>query len=138
MKNRNPAAIISGVVILWDALVARLALTADASRVYCFGHPISWECSLRRVGLPCPTCGITRSIVMALHGEFGAAWHMAPGGPVLLAGVLLAAVVLLIGAARQTTLPRWIKPAGALYATAALAIWLIGWAGQFHAALAGR
>ena len=135
MQGRNQVAVISGVIILWDALLARLALTADAERVYVFGHAIVWECALRRAGLPCPTCGMTRSLVMTLHGDFPAAWRLAPGGPVLLAGVLLLAVVLLIGAARRSALPRWVRNVGMVYAAAAMTIWLGGWAAQLHRAL---
>ena len=135
MRSRNPAAAISGVIILLDALAARLALAADDVRVYIFGHQIGWECAMRRAGLPCPTCGLTRSIVMALHGEFTRAWHMAPGGPVLLAGALLAGAALLLQGVRGGTAPRWVRGGALVYATAAAAIWLGGWAEQFHRAL---
>ena len=142
MENRNPAAVISGVVILVDALAARLSLSADEVRVYLFGCPIGWECSMRRAGLPCPTCGLTRSMVMALHGQFARAWQMAPGGPVLLAGALLAAVALLLWGVRQKQVPhaatRWIRAGAMVYAAAAMAIWLGGWAEQFHRALYSR
>jgi hypothetical protein len=125
-------------MVLVDALAARLILTADAARVYVLGRPIEWECAMRRVGLPCPTCGMTRSIVMALHGDVAQAWKMAPGGPVLLAGSLLAAIILLISALRGAPLPRWVRTGGALYAAAAVAIWLGGWAEQFRLALYSR
>lgn len=138
MRNRNQVALISGVIILWDALLARLALTADEARVYLFGRAIPWECAMRKAGLPCPTCGMTRSMVMTLHGDFPSAWRLAPGGPVLLVGVLLTAVVLLIAATRRTALPRWVRNTGMIYAAAALMIWLGGWAAQFHRALAAR
>jgi Protein of unknown function (DUF2752) len=138
MSGKNQTALISGVIVLLDAVAAGFALTADDTRVYVFGHAIPWECSMRRAGLPCPTCGMTRSLVMTLHGQFGRAWHMAPGGPVLLAGALLAAAVLLVSAARGAALPRWIKTGGVVYAAAAVLIWLGGWAGQFSRALQAR
>jgi hypothetical protein len=142
MENRNPAGVISGVVILADALAARLALSADDARVYVLGHPIGWECAMRRAGLPCPTCGLTRSVVMALHGDLSRAWHMAPGGPVLLAGALLAAVALLVWGVREKRIPQgvasWLRAGAMVYAAAATAIWLGGWAEQFHRALYSR
>ena len=142
MENRNPAVLISGVVILADALAARLALSADDARVYIFGHSITWECAMRRAGLPCPTCGLTRSLVMTLHGEFARASHMAPGGPVLLAGALLAAAAMVLWGTRQKRVPqtarRWIRASAMAYAAAAAAIWLGGWAEQFHRALYPR
>ena len=138
MHTRNPAAVISGVIVLLDAFLARLALTADDARVYVFGRAIPWECAMRRAGLPCPTCGMTRSMVMALHGELGRAWHMAPGGPVLLAGALLAAIALLISAGGRVAVPRWVRTGGVIYAAIAVAIWLGGWAVQFRQALEVR
>jgi len=130
-RERNLVSLVAGGIILLDAAVARLALAADDARVYVFGHPIVWECSMRRIGLPCPTCGITRSVVMALHGEIGRAWRMAPGGPVLAAGLLIMAVVLLGSTFRRTPWPRWIRAGGVVYAVAAMVIWLGGWAAQF-------
>jgi hypothetical protein len=138
MAQKNLAALVSGVIVLVDAFAARLFLTADAARVYVLGRPIEWECAMRRAGLPCPTCGMTRSIVIALHGQLAQAWQMAPGGPVLLAGVLLTAVALLLSAARNRPLPRWVRTGGFVYASAALAIWIGGWAEQFRHALYPR
>jgi hypothetical protein len=38
-----------------------------------------WRCPVRRVtGHPCPTCGITRAVRLALAGDFGAATRMHP------------------------------------------------------------
>jgi hypothetical protein len=138
MARANPVALISGVVLLMDAVAARLALSADDARVYVFGHAIGWECAMRRAGLPCPTCGLTRSMVMALHGEFARAWHMAPGGPVLLVGALLAAAAMITWAARGGEAPRWMRAGAMVYAVAATVIWLGGWAEQFHRALYAR
>ena len=123
-EERNLPAVVSGTVILLDALAARLLLGADDARVYILGHPISWECSMRRIGLPCPTCGLTRGIVLALHGDWVRAWHIAPGGPVLLAGTMLFALALLLFAFRRTPWPRWMRTAGVAYAAAAALIWL--------------
>ena len=94
-SGRKQACLAAGVLILLDAIAARVVLTADEACVYVFGHAIAWECAWRRAGLPCPTCGMTRSVVMALHGEIGRAWHVAPGGPVLAAGLLAVAAALL-------------------------------------------
>jgi hypothetical protein len=122
---------VAGTVILLDAVAARLSLTADDARVYVFGRPITWECAMRRIGLPCPTCGMTRSVVMALHGEIGRAWHMAPGGPVLAAGLLILAAMLLGSTFRRTPWPRWMRAGGVVYLAATVLIWLGGWAAQF-------
>src|SRR2546430_2601175 len=83
------AAGAAGLVIWLDAVIAALVLRADESRVYVLGHPIAWVCALRsQYHLPCPTCGLTRSLVLSLHGELGRAWNIAPAGPVALFGLL--------------------------------------------------
>lgn len=53
-------------------------------------------CGFRALsGLPCPGCGLTRSLTALLHLDFGAAWSWNPLGfaalPVLLTAILLAA-----------------------------------------------
>jgi Protein of unknown function (DUF2752) len=131
MNPRNPAAIVSGVLILGDALAARLSLTADEARVYILGHPISWECAMRRAGLLCPTCGVTRSLVMTLDGRFAEAWRMAPGAPLLLLGILAAALAMLAAAALRRPLPRWLRATGAIYGALAASVWLGGWVVRF-------
>src|SRR5689334_7316775 len=83
------AAGITGLAIWLDAVIAGLLLRADESRVYVLGHPIGWVCAWRsQFHLPCPTCGLTRSLVLSLHGQLGLAWHLAPAGPVALFGLL--------------------------------------------------
>jgi hypothetical protein len=40
---------------------------------------LPWRCAFRQVtGLPCPTCGMTRAIRLALQGDFRAATQMHP------------------------------------------------------------
>jgi hypothetical protein len=136
--SRNQPALVAGIVILLDALAARLALRADQARVYVLGRPIGWQCSMRRIGLPCPTCGMTRSVIMSLHGEWRQAWDIAPGGPVLAAGLLGLAVALCLFAIRRSACPRWLRVGSAIYAAAAFSIWLGGWAAQFAAAWHAR
>jgi len=140
-------ALATGAVILADALAARWLLRADEEHVFVLGRPIAWVCALRsRFGLPCPTCGLTRSVVMSLHGEVARAWRMAPVGPVLVAGMLVFAMTMLLLAYSQWTGMRqresqaraWIRKGVAIYAAGVLAVWLGGWAVSFQSALAAR
>src|SRR5580658_9385089 len=140
-------ALVVGSVILADALAARCLLRADEEHVFVLGQPIAWVCALRsHFGLPCPTCGLTRSVVMSLHGEFAAAWRMAPVGPVALFGMIAFALAMLVLALSQWTgafqweaqARAWIRQVTPIYAAATLAIWLGGWAVGFQAALAAR
>lgn len=140
-------ALVVGWVILADALAARLLLRADEEHVFVLGRPIAWVCALRaQFGLPCPTCGLTRSVVMSLHGEFARAWRMAPAGPVVVVGMIAFALAMLALACSQWAgRPRldaqtqaWIRKGVAIYAVGALVVWLGGWAISFESALSAR
>jgi hypothetical protein len=144
--GRSPLAAVVGATILVDAALARVLLTADPERVYLLGRPILFTCAFRRAtGLPCPTCGLSRSTVLAIHGSLGAAWHVMPAGPVLILGALALAVVLLGYAAlapgrrpaSRATARRWIALGGLAYGAAAVVMWLGGWTVQFLNALHG-
>ncbi len=124
-----PAAVAA---VIWiDAIVARLALRADEAQVYVLGKPVEWVCWLRwRFGLPCPTCGLTRSLVLSLHGDLARAWILAPAGPVMVLGLLAFATAMLIEPARR----RIRKPA-LVYSAAAAAVWGGGWMHSLVAAV---
>ncbi len=131
-----PAA--TGIAILAHAAAATQLLRADEDHVWFLSRRIVWECALRsQLGLPCPTCGVTRSVVMSLHGEFLRAWRVAPVGPVAVAGALAMAFALLALTCirRQERAARWIRNFGLLYCAVAAAVWLAGWARAFSAAL---
>jgi hypothetical protein len=40
-------------------------------------------------GIPCPGCGVTRSVLALIGGDLGRAWALNPGGPVLCAATAL-------------------------------------------------
>jgi len=140
-------AFMMGAAVFLQAALGRMLLSADTARVYFLGRPILLECGLRaRYGLPCPTCGMTRSVVMALHGDWLGAWSMAPGGVAAAAGMLLfgcAAFALAFSQWRRSvrwegSLTRGIRRWAPLYGAAAAVVWLGGWAAQFDAALRMR
>jgi Protein of unknown function (DUF2752) len=64
-------------------------------------------------GLPCPTCGLTRSWVHTAHGDLAAAIADHPVGPLVL---LLAVVALgwLIATRGRAAYPPWLRRFGAL------------------------
>jgi hypothetical protein len=140
-------AFIVGCVTLADLGVARALLQADEVRAYIAGRALDFQCAFRSAtGLPCPTCGITRSVVMSLHGEFARAWSLAPAGPVVVAGLAAFALAMLAlafiqwaGAEDRTAWMRlWIRRGALAYGTAATIVWLGGWAVHFEAALRAR
>jgi hypothetical protein len=51
-------------------------------------------CLSRTLGLPCPTCGTTRSLWHLLHGNFGEAWTANPIGYIALLVLARRAFVL--------------------------------------------
>jgi hypothetical protein len=92
------AAVALAALILLQLAAARVFLSAGADGVWFAGAPIGGACFLRqRAGVPCPTCGMTRSVVLALHGDLAPALEINPAGPVwLLAAFVLSAGLLLV------------------------------------------
>jgi hypothetical protein len=98
---------------------------------------VGWRCPIQLLlGLPCPTCGITRATLLALHGDLAAATHLHPlvwlAVPVV-AGVLC---IELTGYVRTKTwgASRRVRGADALLTTTAFllfALWIARFAGFF-------
>src|SRR6202012_4514090 len=106
------------------------------ARVYLAGRALDFQCAFRaETGLPCPTCGLTRSVVMSLHGEFARAWSMAPAGPAAVAGLgafamgmpALAFTQWSPAEDRTTWMRLWIRRGALVYGAAATIVWLGGW-----------
>lgn len=117
-----------------DALAACAVVLIALARFYPFDrHPVV-VCSLKALtGIPCLTCGMTRSWVHLAHGRVGEAFVQNPLGALLcLAAIALAALVALRHAARLP-FPR-VRLGGArsaaLGAAGTLAVllnWLYAW-----------
>ena len=115
------------------AVFAASFLGADRWTVPGFS-PIGGEgsttCILRRTtGLPCATCGMTRSFCAIGRGEFGAAFAQHPLGPVLYG--FFALVMLRSAAVAATGRRVWPRCgrafgwAAAALAAATLAVWVV-------------
>lgn len=79
--------VLIAAILLLQLALAFVLLTADHDTVYVDGKPIRVACSFKQhFGIPCPACGISRSVVMTLHGDVATASDLNPGGPL---GVLL-------------------------------------------------
>jgi hypothetical protein len=88
------------------------------------------------VGIPCPTCGITRATRLALHGDFAGATHMHPLVWIAVPVVVLFVTVELVGYARNRTWgsSRRMRGGDALMlgtASMLFALWLARFAGFF-------
>ncbi|XZF12846.1 DUF2752 domain-containing protein [Chitinophagaceae bacterium MMS25-I14] len=60
-----------------------------------YAHIVDWlghhllSCPFKRLtGLDCPGCGMQRSVIALLRGDFSASWHMYPAGIVLIIAAL--------------------------------------------------
>ncbi|MBI5514421.1 MAG: DUF2752 domain-containing protein [Deltaproteobacteria bacterium] len=86
-----------GVAVLYQGLWARVP-------------PL---CLFRRlVGLPCPSCGMTRALAWLLHGDLSRAWALNPAALPLLAVTCLGGLVLLLEllSGRPRLAPWWRRP----------------------------
>jgi hypothetical protein len=62
--------LIIGLLFTFVVSFALLA-HADATQISLFGIRLPSVCLFRRItGLECPGCGLTRAVVLALHGQF--------------------------------------------------------------------
>ena len=114
---------IAAAVFLLPLIVLRIAGQADLDHVWILGRELHWECWFKeRFGIPCPTCGMTRSLILTLHGHLSQALHSNAAGPFLVVGLgVLAAIMLrpqLIGGSQNAA--RRIGIYGAVYG------WLFG------------
>ena len=84
-------------------------------------------CPVRHaLGIPCPTCGMTRSVVATVHGDLAGAIEAHPFGPLLVLAVLL---VVVLGWSRARQLATRV-PTPVVLLTAA------GWIGWYAAQIA--
>lgn len=72
-------------------------------------HP-PLACPLRTMtGIPCPFCGMTRSVVAAMHGHLATSLRDNPGGILL----VVLTVALLVGVrAERVRIPTWVFVVG--------------------------
>ena len=105
-RRRIDLAVVSG---LGAALAIGLAIQPSVEEggvaLRLFGLPLPATCWFRlATGLPCAGCGMTRAVVLALHGAPRAAWHAHPFALPLLG---LAGLQLIL---RAASLAGWTGP----------------------------
>lgn len=85
-----------GALLLLQLAFLRLVASATTERAYLFGRALHWDCWFRqRLGFPCPTCGMTRSVLLSLQGQFKEAAHVNPAGLLLVLGLIAFSFALL-------------------------------------------
>lgn len=134
--RRGNAALTAGCLLILSVFALRLFFDADEQQTRFLGRPIGTACWFKaRFGIPCPNCGMTRSVILAARGEILRAARIAPGGPVLVICLLtIGAAVISLGA-----IQRWGRASQVLRAQSAVrvivivcgvvaaSVWIGGW-----------
>ena len=80
--------IVATLSILLSALILRPAEPGESLRLA--GNPLPDVCLLKQMsGLPCPGCGLTRSLVAAVHADWGKSFIHHRMGLLVLAYLML-------------------------------------------------
>jgi hypothetical protein len=86
---------VTGAAIVLQLAALRALASATETYVTFAGRELHMECSFRQhFGIPCPNCGMTRSVLLALQGDLGRAMRVNFAGPFLLFGVMLFALAM--------------------------------------------
>lgn len=97
IKKEGVAAGVAGASLLAMLFAMRALGSATATSVILAGRELHWGCSFRQAfGIPCPACGMTRSVLLTLDGSLNDALALNPGGPLLVLGGLLLGAALLV------------------------------------------
>lgn len=135
----RPGATAGATGALLALQIAFFALLGSATlnSVTFAGQELQWGCSFKRMfGIPCPNCGMTRSVLLTLHGHLGEALRMNPAGTLLVAGTVLfsAAMFFLMFYQRKHAagenvegVQRRIKHGALGYAALLLFVWTAHW-----------
>jgi hypothetical protein len=84
--------------INWAIVVALGAVLLTSRFYYPEDSPVTTLCNFKTlIGLPCPSCGLTRSFCSLAKGEFARAIHFNLLGPALFLSALLLWVSALLG-----------------------------------------
>jgi hypothetical protein len=87
---------------------------------------LPWRCAFRQVtGLPCPTCGMTRAMRLALHGDFSAATQMHPLWFLVVPACVVVGIAEMAAYWRRGRWGTVIERRGVLWALGALGVALV-------------
>ncbi|MGB8508076.1 MAG: DUF2752 domain-containing protein [Pyrinomonadaceae bacterium] len=129
---------LCGAAALASLAVLRIVARADESAVFFAGRELHWSCPLKQLlGVPCPSCGMTRSVLLTLGGDWRGALSLNPGGPVFVFGIILLSAMLLLSSLKTPVradsphAPAWSRPAfwAASYGCVWAAVVLVHWIG---------
>jgi hypothetical protein len=84
--------------------------------------------------VPCPGCGATRAVLLALRGDFAGSFHLHPLAMVVAAMMIPTGAIALRGMVRDgvpSALPRPLRYAWYVVVAALFVVWLARFAGYF-------
>lgn len=125
-----------GALLLLQLGIVRALASATPERAYLFGRALHWDCWFKqRLGFPCPTCGMTRSVLLSLQGQFTEAAQLNPAGLLLVVGLVgfsLALIFLMFYRQRHTSLDagavhRRIRLGASVYGSVLVAVLFAHW-----------
>ena len=134
VQRRAPAALAVSGLVLAELIAVRALFRADRSSVSFLGEPFGLSCGFNQhFHVPCPGCGFTRGIVLALQGDISGAYALFPAAPLLLLGSI--ALVLGLGifaacelyGARMPRASRWVRVGGLAYVALVVLVWAVGY-----------
>lgn len=103
-RVRETLASRPGALVAGGVLVLSVVLPAEG-----FGVSLCWFNTLFE--LPCPGCGLTRSVIHIGHARWEQAWQLHPFGFLVYGAALIAVSLgLLPGALREVVRARWRLP----------------------------
>jgi hypothetical protein len=146
-RRSGLAPLAAACLLLLGVCALRFLFEADEAHSWFLGHSFGSACWFRvHFGIPCPNCGMTRSLILAAHGEFARSVRLAPGGAAMvLAAVVVSLMLGALGAAMlwgRASVIRALQTAArvTVLAGAALSasVWLGGWAVQVVRNLSSR
>jgi len=127
---------VVGLALVVPLAMLRLMASASAESVYVAGRELRWGCAFQKMfGIPCPNCGLTRGVLLSLHGQFAEAWALNPAGPLIVLGVLLLGLAMFFLTFYQTShtphvagrIRRHIRVGSSAYAGLVVAVLVAHW-----------
>jgi hypothetical protein len=137
VDRRGLAPLAVACTLILGICALRFLFQADEAHSWFLGHSFGSACWFRaHYGIPCPNCGMTRSLILAAHGALARSMRLAPGGmATLLAAIVVSLMLVALGVAmlqgRPTTVARLqsaLRVTVLTSASLAAIVWLGGWA----------
>lgn len=131
---KNPTSFVVGGLVLGSLELLRLVSSATEDKVWLFGGELHIGCWFRDLfSIPCPACGMTRSILLSLQFDLPSAAQLNIGGPLIVIGLFcFGGLMLLCGiTARSSRFPRMLIMNTAVYFGAVSIFAIFAWSYKF-------